>query len=87
MYSKKALAIVAILAFSVLAFAPVTDLVAEDEPELAPQMSLEDFNGGAIYNSGSDNAKTSNNFFYDCLLVLIIALIAAGGLHVKAHKK
>ncbi len=87
MHSKKVLAIVALLAFSVVALAPVADLVAEDEPELMPQMSLEDFNGGAIYNSGSGDAKASNNFFYDCIIVLIIGLVAAGALHVKAHKK
>lgn len=78
MSNKATIAAIAVLALAVIAIAPVADVADADHPSLEISDEIEDT---PAQSSGY------NNLFYDCLIVLIIAAIAAGALHIRAHPR
>jgi hypothetical protein len=79
MSNKAAIAAIAILALAAVAFVPMADMSAdEQEIVLTADSAVADSEG---------QSENQNSLFYDCLIVLIIVLIAAGALHVRAHPR
>jgi hypothetical protein len=91
MNKKTALLSVSLLVLAALTFVPVAGLSAGEVEDGDGMMYINEtltsepplLTDGASADDGSSNG--GNNLFYDCLLVLIIALAMLGGLHLKAH--
>jgi hypothetical protein len=81
MSNKATIAAIALLALAAFAMVPVADLSADDSEELALTSA-----DGSV-SDVTDQETGSNSLFYDCLLVLIIVVIFAGVLHIKAHPR